>query len=54
MVRMTNQQHQLNAEFAAGEKVAIYVNDTKVREYVVSEGNKALITFMYQEVEATQ
>jgi hypothetical protein len=49
-VKITNQEHQYNVDLAAGEKVAIYINDVKAKEYEVGTNNTGKVTFMYQEV----
>ena len=49
-MKITNQEHQYNADLTAGEKIAIYINDVKVKEYAVANGNSGKVTFMYQEV----
>ena len=49
MAKITHLENQVNADFTAGEKVAIYVNGTLYKEYTVATGNTAKATFMYQE-----
>lgn len=49
MAKLTHQEFQINGDFTAGEKVALYVNDTKIVEYTVAVGNTGKVTFMYQE-----
>lgn len=47
--KIKNQEHQYNVELEAGEKIAIYINDNKAKEYIVGANNKGQVTFMYQE-----
>jgi len=49
MAKVTHQEHQVNGDFAAAEKVALYVNGALYIEYTVAAGNTAKVTFMYQE-----
>ncbi len=50
MATVTNQEHQINGDLAAGEKIALYVNGQKYVEYTVSAATTGKVTFMYQEV----
>lgn len=49
MAKLTHQEFQINGDFTAGEKVALYVNNVKIAEYTVAVGNTGKATFMYQE-----
>lgn len=53
MAKITNQEHQYNGDFVAGEKVALYVNGVLFKEYTVTTGNTGKATFMYQEIAIT-
>lgn len=48
-MKITNQEHQYNVDLVAGEKIAIYVNDVKAKEYEVGQNNTGKVTFNYQE-----
>lgn len=49
MATVTHEEHQLNGDFVATEKVALYVNGVKYIEYTVNAGCTGKVTFMYQE-----
>lgn len=50
-IKITNEEHQLNGQFEAGDTVALYVNGQLFKEYTVGAGNEGSVTFMYQETE---
>jgi hypothetical protein len=50
MAKITHQEHQYNGDLEATETVALYVNGQKFKEYTVTAGNTAKVTFMYQEI----
>lgn len=50
MVKMTSQEHDYNAEFATGEKVALYVNGTLFKEFTIPVDNYARVKFNYEQI----
>ena len=54
MAKIINQEHKFRGELVTGDKVALYVNETKFKEYTVTANNKGLVTFHYQETEITE
>ncbi len=51
-MKITNRNNQYNVEMAETETIEIKINGNVVISEVVGATKKALITFMYQEVDA--
>jgi len=47
---VTYQEHQVNGDLVATEKIALYVNGALYVEYTVSAGTTGKVTFSYQEI----
>ena len=51
MTKITHEENQINAVVQAGDTVVLTINGEMIKQYTVKAENKALVTFMYQEME---